>query len=170
MLLQPVPVLVIIMNLKKSLESKPVQQEAAAPGLWGAGAEFAPSVGATLYSTVSPRYMPTHLLVLVRVLLPPATARSFATPLVLSYRFSTPYAPLPLLATPKLRSSTPSSPCNPLCLLAAAATCLARVMQVFDLLGAFSVVRRCVQKSTGLEFAAKIINTKKLSARGKHAA
>ena len=32
--------------------------------------------------------------------------------------------------------------------------------------GAFSVVRRCVQKNTGLEFAAKIINTKKLSARG----
>ncbi|XP_073985862.1 calcium/calmodulin-dependent protein kinase II isoform X20 [Rhodnius prolixus] len=31
--------------------------------------------------------------------------------------------------------------------------------------GAFSVVRRCVQKCTGLEFAAKIINTKKLSAR-----
>ena len=28
-------------------------------------------------------------------------------------------------------------------------------------------MRRCVQKSTGLEFAAKIINTKKLSARGK---
>ncbi|XP_025016041.1 calcium/calmodulin-dependent protein kinase type II alpha chain isoform X4 [Tetranychus urticae] len=31
--------------------------------------------------------------------------------------------------------------------------------------GAFSIVRRCVQRSTGLEFAAKIINTKKLSAR-----
>ncbi|XP_014244533.1 calcium/calmodulin-dependent protein kinase type II alpha chain isoform X25 [Cimex lectularius] len=31
--------------------------------------------------------------------------------------------------------------------------------------GAFSVVRRCVQKCTGCEFAAKIINTKKLSAR-----
>ncbi|XP_043535005.1 calcium/calmodulin-dependent protein kinase type II subunit gamma isoform X10 [Chiloscyllium punctatum] len=31
--------------------------------------------------------------------------------------------------------------------------------------GAFSVVRRCVKLSTGQEFAAKIINTKKLSAR-----
>ncbi|XP_050393885.1 calcium/calmodulin-dependent protein kinase type II delta chain isoform X7 [Patella vulgata] len=31
--------------------------------------------------------------------------------------------------------------------------------------GAFSIVRRCVQKASGLEFAAKIINTKKLSAR-----
>ncbi|CAG0886047.1 unnamed protein product, partial [Darwinula stevensoni] len=31
--------------------------------------------------------------------------------------------------------------------------------------GAFSVVKRCVQRATGLEFAAKIINTKKLSAR-----
>ena len=33
--------------------------------------------------------------------------------------------------------------------------------------GAFSTVRRCVQKSTGLEFAAKVINTKKLAQRGK---
>ena len=33
--------------------------------------------------------------------------------------------------------------------------------------GAFSVVKRCVQRHTGLEFAAKIINTKKLSARGE---
>jgi calcium/calmodulin-dependent protein kinase (CaM kinase) II len=32
--------------------------------------------------------------------------------------------------------------------------------------GAFSVVRRCIQKATGMEFAAKIINTRKLSARG----
>ena len=32
--------------------------------------------------------------------------------------------------------------------------------------GAFSVVRRCIQKTTGYEFAAKIINTKKLSSRG----
>ncbi|KAJ7987793.1 hypothetical protein DPEC_G00330200, partial [Dallia pectoralis] len=31
--------------------------------------------------------------------------------------------------------------------------------------GAFSVVRRCVKRSSGQEFAAKIINTKKLSAR-----
>lgn len=35
----------------------------------------------------------------------------------------------------------------------------------FDFRGAFSVVRRCVHKSTAAEFAAKIINTKKLSAR-----
>lgn len=33
--------------------------------------------------------------------------------------------------------------------------------------GAFSVVRRCVKLCTGQEYAAKIINTKKLSARGK---
>jgi len=45
---------------------------------------------------------------------------------------------------------------------------LRKIMSLFFLFrGAFSVVRRCVQKSTGLEFAAKIINTKKLSARGK---
>lgn len=34
--------------------------------------------------------------------------------------------------------------------------------------GAFSIVKRCVQKSTGLEFAAKIINTKKLTSRGEN--
>lgn len=36
---------------------------------------------------------------------------------------------------------------------------------VFHCRGAFSVVRRCVHKATAAEFAAKIINTKKLSAR-----
>lgn len=31
--------------------------------------------------------------------------------------------------------------------------------------GAFSIVRRCVHKETRLEYAAKIINTRKLSSR-----
>lgn len=46
-------------------------------------------------------------------------------------------------------------------------TVILLTLMLFFSRGAFSVVRRCVQKSTGLEFAAKIINTKKLSARGK---
>lgn len=40
-------------------------------------------------------------------------------------------------------------------------------MQILISRGAFSIVKRCVQKSTSLEFAAKIINTKKLTSRGK---
>jgi len=52
----------------------------------------------------------------------------------------------------------------------AALTTNAKISDLYELKeelgkGAFSIVRRCVQKSTGLEFAAKIINTKKLSAR-----
>jgi hypothetical protein len=48
-------------------------------------------------------------------------------------------------------------------------TCLSTIHFLLFLFfrGAFSVVRRCVQKATGLEFASKIINTKKLSARGE---
>ncbi|CAG14818.1 unnamed protein product, partial [Tetraodon nigroviridis] len=46
--------------------------------------------------------------------------------------------------------------------------CVPLVLNLFPLgRGAFSVVRRCVKKSSGQEFAAKIINTKKLSARGR---
>lgn len=41
------------------------------------------------------------------------------------------------------------------------------ILQFFCSRGAFSVVRRCVKQSTGQEYAAKIMNTKKLSARGK---
>lgn len=47
-----------------------------------------------------------------------------------------------------------------------------RINKIFIFLfccsGAFSIVKRCVQKSTGLEFAAKIINTKKLATRGTY--
>ncbi|VDQ00291.1 unnamed protein product [Trichobilharzia regenti] len=51
------------------------------------------------------------------------------------------------------------------------ATSVPRFSELYDLKeeigrGAFSIVRRCVQLSTGLEFAAKIINTKRLSTRG----
>lgn len=39
--------------------------------------------------------------------------------------------------------------------------------RLFSSRGAFSIVKRCIQKNSGQEFAAKIINTKKLSARGE---
>lgn len=48
--------------------------------------------------------------------------------------------------------------------------CVCPVTDQFLLLcfrGAFSVVRRCVKVLSGQEYAAKIINTKKLSARGE---
>jgi hypothetical protein len=41
-----------------------------------------------------------------------------------------------------------------------------KIKSFFFSRGAFSIVRRCIQLSTGAEFAAKIINTKKLSQRG----
>uniref|UniRef100_A0A3B4CTJ9 calcium/calmodulin-dependent protein kinase n=1 Tax=Pygocentrus nattereri TaxID=42514 RepID=A0A3B4CTJ9_PYGNA len=44
-------------------------------------------------------------------------------------------------------------------------TCTRSVRSVLVYQGAFSVVRRCVKISSGQEYAAKIINTKKLSAR-----
>ena len=34
--------------------------------------------------------------------------------------------------------------------------------------GAFSIVKKCVKKGTGEEFAAKIINTTKLSQKGTY--
>lgn len=40
------------------------------------------------------------------------------------------------------------------------------IITTHSIRGAFSIVKRCVQKSTSLEFAAKIINTKKLTTRG----
>ena len=45
------------------------------------------------------------------------------------------------------------------------------VLILFDLYprrGAFSIVRRCVHKETKVEYAAKIINTRKLSSRGRN--
>lgn len=50
------------------------------------------------------------------------------------------------------------------------ATTAAKFNDIYDLKeelgkGAFSIVKRCVQKTSGFEFAAKIINTRKLSAR-----
>ncbi|KAF7252382.1 Calcium/calmodulin-dependent protein kinase type II delta chain, partial [Varanus komodoensis] len=54
--------------------------------------------------------------------------------------------------------------------MASTATCtrFTDEYQLFEELGkgAFSVVRRCMKITTGHEYAAKIINTKKLSARG----
>ncbi|KAG8134518.1 hypothetical protein E2320_007618 [Naja naja] len=53
--------------------------------------------------------------------------------------------------------------------MASTATCtrFTDEYQLFEELGkgAFSVVRRCLKITTGQEYAAKIINTKKLSAR-----
>lgn len=46
-------------------------------------------------------------------------------------------------------------------------TTCANTNHFLHLRGAFSVVRRCIQKSSNIEFAAKIINTRKLNQRGK---
>uniref|UniRef100_A0A671WM63 calcium/calmodulin-dependent protein kinase n=1 Tax=Sparus aurata TaxID=8175 RepID=A0A671WM63_SPAAU len=69
--------------------------------------------------------------------------------------------PPPLLPS----SGSPLSP--PTMATTATSTRFTDEYQLYEELGkgAFSVVRRCVKKSSGQEYAAKIINTKKLSAR-----
>lgn len=52
-------------------------------------------------------------------------------------------------------------------LLVCLCLCLCLLPRILLPRGAFSVVRRCVKLCTGHEYAAKIINTKKLSARGR---
>lgn len=40
-------------------------------------------------------------------------------------------------------------------------------LTVFYIRGAFSIVKKCVHKESGKQFAAKIINKRRLTARGK---